>query len=339
MSTDRPHDDTDTWPTLQRTTLQHTPPPPPPAEPTLVQEAPLPSDVPTERGLGWGMLLALVVIALVAAGVVIAWLLTHRGGSSNGTSTVLTQPGGRSIRPGTPMLVAVPAVVGEQQAAAEQTLGAAGLEVTAVTVPSQAPKGAVVAQHPAATANARHGSAVRINVSAGSTATTNAHATTNAQATTTAQAATTTTAPAQQQPAAASVPGVTNDELQPAVQQLATAGFRISLQYVPSDDPLGTVVAQAPQSGGSAPAGSHVTVNAASGPGHKPQETVPDLTGGSLPHAVSTANGAHLRLIYVKRTVTDHSQAGVVVDQSPAAGAHAPQNAQVLVYLGAYKGP
>lgn len=324
MSTEPTHDDPDTWPTRHPTTIHRAPaPPPPPAEQTVVQAAPPPGDVPSARRLGWGMLLALGVLALVAAGTVIAWLLTHRDNGKTTSTVVLTQPGGSRIRPGTPMLVAVPAVVGEQQAAARQALGQAGFTVTAVTVPSDAPKGAVVAQHPAAAANGRHGSAVRINVSSGSAATTPAPATT--------------TAPAQ--PATASVPDVTNAELQSAVQQLATAGFRISLQYVPSTDPLGTVVAQSPQSGASAPAASHVTVNAASGPGRKPQETVPSLTGGSLPHAVSTANGAHLRLIYVKRTVTDHSQAGVVVDQSPAAGAHAPQNAQVLAYLGAYKGP
>jgi beta-lactam-binding protein with PASTA domain len=323
-----PHDDLDAWPTPHRTAVR--PAPPPPAEQTIVDAPPPPADVPPERGLGWGMLLALVVIALIAAGVAIAWLVTHRAGA-NGTSTVvLTRPGGRSIRPGTPMLAAVPAVVGEQEAAAAQALRTAGFTVTAVTVPSEAPKGAVVAQHPAAAANARHGSTVRVNVSAGSSAA----ATTTARATTTAP---TTTAPAR--PATAAVPDVTSDALQPGVQQLATAGFRISLQYVPSTDPLGTVVAQSPRSGASAPTGSHVTVNAAAGPGRKPQETVPTLTGGSLPHAVSTANGAHLRLIYVKRTVTDHAQAGVVVDQSPAAGAHAPQNAQVLAYLGAYKGP
>lgn len=318
MPTEPTHD-RDAWPTPERTTLHA----PPPAEEQTVVHVPPPADVPPERGLGWGMLLALVVLALIAAGVAIAWLLTHRDSSNGASTVVLTQPGGRRIRPGTPMLVAVPAVVGEQQDAAEQALRGAGFTATAVTVPSDAPEGAVVAQHPAANANARHGAAVRIDVSSGSPAATTA--------------AETTTAPAR--PATAPVPDVTSGELQPAVQQLATAGFRISLQYVPSDDPLGTVVAQSPRPGASAPAGSHVTVNAASGPGRKPQETVPSVTGGSLPDAVSTANGAHLRLIYVRRTVTDHAQAGVVVDQSPAPGAHAPRNAQILAYLGAYRGP
>jgi serine/threonine-protein kinase len=327
LSTNPSRNDRDSWPVRRETTVHRAPAR---GEETVLQAPPPvpPEDVPSERNLGWGMLLALGVLALVAIGAVIGWLLTHRDHGNKTTTVVLTQPGGKQIRPGTPMLVAVPDVSGRQQAAAEQALRAAGFQVSTATVPSTQPKGTVVAQHPAASANAHHASTVRINVAAGPS--------TSAGVTTTSQAATT-TAPAQ--PTTASVPDVTNGALQSAVQQLATAGFRISLQYVPSTDPLGTVVAQSPQSSATAPAGSHVTVNAADGPGTKPQETVPTLTGGTLPHAVSTANGAHLRLIYVKRTVTDKSQAGTVVDQSPAAGAHAPQNAQVLAYLGAYRSP
>jgi hypothetical protein len=45
--------------------------------------------------------------------------------------------------------------------------------------------------------------------------------------------------------------------------------------------------------------------------------------------------GAHLRLIYLRYPVTSQSQAGKIVQQSPLAGGQAPQNAQVLVFLGA----
>ncbi len=333
MSTDPSSNGEETWPTRRETAVHRAPAAP--AEQTFVQAAPpLPADdVPSDRNLGWGMLLALGVIALVAIGIVAAWLLTHRNHTNGTTTVVVTQSGGQpgtggkpgaggKIRPGAPMLVAVPDLAGQPQAAAAQALRSAGFQVSIVTVPSSRPTGTVLAQHPAAGANARHGSTVRLNVSAGPSTST---------------PAATTTAPAE--PTTASVPDVTNGALQSAVQQLATAGFQISLQYVPSTDPLGTVVAQSPQGSASAPTGSHVTVNAASGPGQKPEETVPTLTGGSLPHAVSTANGAHLRLIYVKRAVTDKSQAGTIVDQSPAAGAHAPQNAQVLAYMGAYRSP
>jgi beta-lactam-binding protein with PASTA domain len=80
-----------------------------------------------------------------------------------------------------------------------------------------------------------------------------------------------------------------------------------------------------------------VTINASSGPGQKPQATVPDATGQTLTQAVSTMNGAHLRLIFAKVPVTDRALAGKVVEQTPSAGKRAPENAQVLVYLGAFR--
>ena len=52
-------------------------------------------------------------------------------------------------------------------------------------------------------------------------------------------------------------------------------------------------------------------------------------SGRRCGEAVSTINGAHLRLIYVKFPVTSDSQAGKVVQQSPLGGGKAPQNAQI----------
>ena len=68
-----------------------------------------------------------------------------------------------------------------------------------------------------------------------------------------------------------------------------------------------------------------------------PAVTVPNAIGQTLEQAVSTVNGAHLRLIFLKLPVTSRTQAGKVVQQSPLGGAQAPQNAQVVVYLGAFK--
>ena len=76
-------------------------------------------------------------------------------------------------------------------------------------------------------------------------------------------------------------------------------------------------------------------INISSGPGDKPSEQVPNVVGQTLQQALASINGAHLRLIYVKFPVTSRSQAGKIVQQSPLGGGHAPQNAQVLVFLGA----
>ena len=65
---------------------------------------------------------------------------------------------------------------------------------------------------------------------------------------------------------------------------------------------------------------------------------MPDTTGQTIPQAVATLNAAGLRLILVKRPSPTRTQAGKVVEQTPASGAQAPKNAQILVYMGAFKG-
>jgi beta-lactam-binding protein with PASTA domain len=245
--------------------------------------------------------------------------------------------------------VAVPNVVGQPESHAVSALQGAGLKVAVAMVPSAQPQGRVTAQRPAPAAKAAKGSTVRINVSKGAqprtttapAATSTAPATTTAATTTAAGTTTAAAAPAPSpaQPTTASVPDVTQTQLQPAVQQLDAAGFLSSIQYIPGDDPLGTVEHQSPNGGATAKTRSHVTINASSGPGQKEQETVPDASGQTLQQAVSTMQGAHLRLIFVKVPVTERTQVGKIVDQSPAAGKQAPQNAQILVYLGVLKQP
>jgi beta-lactam-binding protein with PASTA domain len=78
-------------------------------------------------------------------------------------------------------------------------------------------------------------------------------------------------------------------------------------------------------------------VNLSQGPHMQATSTVPAVVGQTLTEAVSTLNGAHLRLIFAKFPVDSRAQAGKIVWESPGAGAHAPQNAQVLVLLGAYR--
>jgi hypothetical protein len=197
--------------------------------------------------------------------------------------------------------------------------------VTTTSRPQPSPAPVVTPRrHPATTAEA-------------ATATT-AAATPAAPATTT--SATTTTTPAQPTtPSTASVPDLARGggDVKSAVQDLAESGLRASVQYVPGTDPLGTVTAQFPKAGETATSGAHVTLSVSSGPGRKPQESVPDVGGRAVPGALRALNGAGLRLILLKQTVADRAEAGRIVEQTPAAGASAPRNAQVLVYMGAYR--
>ncbi len=228
--------------------------------------------------------------------------------------------------------VAVPDVTNLRIAEATTKLQEAGFkaQATQVTAAGQQP-GTVVSQAPAAGDKIAKGSLITLSVAkAASAPATTAATTTTATTTTATRPATTTTA----QPTTATIPDLSGTDVQAAAQALVTANLLASIAYVPGEDPLGTVVSQAPAAGGTAKARSHVTVNASSGPGQKEQLSVPDAVGQTLDQAVQTIKGAGLRLIFVKVPVTAQESIGKVVEQTPLAGKTAPKNAQVLVYLG-----
>lgn len=147
----------------------------------------------------------------------------------------------------------------------------------------------------------------------------------------------TTTAAAPPEPTTATVPDVSQQSEAAAVQSLGQAGILASLAFVPAQDELGTVEAQAKQAGTTVPAQSHVQINVSTGPGQKASEQVPSVIGQTVKEAVTAINGAHLRLLYLRIPVTSPSQAWKVVQQSPLGGGTAPQNAQVVIYVGALK--
>ncbi len=110
---------TDSWPTVE--TIHggpppYAPPPPPPPEP--------------DRRFGAGMLLALAVIALAAAGVAIGYFLTHRDNGSTVT-TVVTTSGTAAVGK------TMPKLTGQKLDEAKATLATFGIQ-PAVT--SQASK-------------------------------------------------------------------------------------------------------------------------------------------------------------------------------------------------------
>jgi beta-lactam-binding protein with PASTA domain len=284
------------------------------------------------------MLLGLGALALVALGFLITYLLMHRHHKSQPTTVVVTTAPRTQTSAGT--LIVVPDVRGVQAAHAAAVLQSVGLTSRrTLVVAAGKPTGSVVSESPQPAAKVAKGSVVLLSIARGATATTTSSATTTAAATTTAQTTTaqTTTAQTTPQPTTATVPDLSGLQEAAAAQSLGHAGLLASLVFVPSQDPLGTVEGQGKPSGTSVPTHSHLQVNVSTGPGTKPSETVPSVIGKTLQDALSTLNGAHLRLIYLKFPVTSRAQAGKVVQQSPLGGAHAPENAQVIVYLGAYR--
>ena len=404
---------TEPWPTRDEPTIVSRSntrvggaPPPPPAAP------------PPDRRIGAGMLLALGALALVAAGIVIAWLLTHRSDRNQTTTVVVTtNAGNRSdtarsntvlppkvsvprlvglkeqqalvrlgqvgLRPkevfrptkqrkgvvvsqkpqeaselkrggkvtlvidsGAPK-IAVPDLTGMSLAAAQRKVDALGLQSTKTEVTSTQPAGTIVDQAPKAGGKLAKGSMVTLSVAkaaptqtAQTTPTTTAQATTSTQATTTTSQSPTTTAatpPPPPQPQNATVPDVKGQKEAAALTELGRAGILASLAFVPSSEQFGSVVQQAKPAGTTVPFHGHVQINVSRGPSNSSSETVPSVIGRTLQEAVSTVNGAHLRLVFLKLPVTSRTQAGKVVQQSPLGGAQAPENAQVVVYLGAFR--
>jgi beta-lactam-binding protein with PASTA domain len=315
------------WPTLDEPTLvARTPPPPPPTA------YPPP---PPDRRIGAGMLLALTALALVAGGVAAAWLLTQRENKKNATTVIVTTTpatttpqstaaatttaaAGRGVQ----NTISAPNLVGQSFPDAQRKLHALGLHVVTTQIASTRPAGTVVDQAPKPGAKLQKGWDVVLSVARSSNTTT--------QATTTTAA--TTTAPTPPQQTTATMPDVSNQTEQAAVTAMIRAGILASLFFVPSEEPLGTVEQQAKPAGTKLAYHAHVQINISQGPGQKQQVEVPNVVGRTLNDALSVVNGAELRLIYVKFPVAS-ARLGVVVQQSPLAGAHAPQNAQVLVFL------
>ena len=309
---------------------------------------PPPTGLPPDRRIGAGMLLGIGVLVLVAAGILIAYLLTRDNKKAQPTTTtVITTAPSTTVPP----KVAVPRFVGMKEQDALVRAGQVGLQPKEVFQPSKAPKGTVISQNPQEGSELKRGGVVKLVIDSNpKPATTTTAATTTAATTTTATttAATTTaktntattpttTTAAPPQPTTATVPNVVGNTEAQAATALGNAGILASLVFVPGTDPLGQVEQQAKQPGTTVPFHSHMQINLSHGPNNNPDATVPNVIGQSLQQAVSTLNGAHLRLIYLKYPVTSQTQAGKVVQQSPLSGGKAPQNAQVIVYLGAFK--
>jgi beta-lactam-binding protein with PASTA domain len=279
------------------------------------------------------MLLGIGVVALVALGIAVAYLLTHH--SCAPTTTVVVQSSAPSAT-GTAS-VSVPTVVGRSFSSARSLLEDQGFKVERAPMTSNKPAGTVLRELPQAGAQVAKGSVVTLGVSAGSTpattAATSTAATTTAE-TTTSQATTTTTTAPPPTPANATMPDVKSQTEQAAVTALSRANILPSLVFVPASDSLGTIVQQAKPGGTTVPYHAHVQLNVSRGPGDKPDETVPNVVGKSIPEAVAALNAGNLRLIYVRLPVTSRTQVGKVVQQSPLGGGRAPRNAQVLVFLG-----
>jgi beta-lactam-binding protein with PASTA domain len=255
---------------------------------------------------------ALIIFVLVVIVALAGWVLTDRDPQ--------TQPASASGK------VAVPRLKGLDEQAAVIRLANAGFKPKIHLRTTGPTDGLVVSQLPPLPVRLTPGAAVILFVDR-SAASVKKHA-----------VASTTTTATPPPPAMTTVPDVSGDTEQVAVQELNNAHLVASLFFVPSHDPLGSVEGQAKAAGTQVAATSPVQINISKGPGQNPSETVPSVIGKTLDEALAAINAQQLRLIYLKQQVPVRSEAGVISRQSPLPGAHVPRNGQVLVYLAAFPG-
>ena len=269
----------------------------------------------------WPGLLALLLLVL---GGILAFVLLS--GDDDDESAAPTTTAVRSV--------SVPDVVGSPESEATAALRAAGFEVTVANVPSDEPPGTVVAQDPAAGTEADEGSTVRVNVAEEPEETTPAEtettpATTAPPPATTQPPATTAPPPA---PEPALVPDVVDQALADAARAFGDEGLKIAVRYVPSDAPLGTVVAQAQDPGTELERGDTVQINVSPGAEPPADASVPDVAGRQEPAARNALERAGFEVLAIE---LEALEPGVVASQTPPGGASVPGGSLVILYVGA----
>src|ERR687893_483840 len=180
----------------------------------------------------------------------------------------------------------VPTVLGQDVAAAEAAITAAGFQVEKVVEPNDAPAGQVFAQDPQGADEAEVGSTVTLSVSGG--------------------------------PETSPVPDVVNMTALEANQTLTAAGFLVT-QVAVEDDEVEEdhVVSQDPPANAEAAPGATITINVSSGSG---TVTVPGVAGQSEGDARSTLNGAGLSNVTSQQQASSDVPEGTVIGTNPAEG-------------------
>jgi beta-lactam-binding protein with PASTA domain/predicted Ser/Thr protein kinase len=195
----------------------------------------------------------------------------------------------------------VPDVIGQSRDEAVAALARADLQPKIVEVFSDKDPGTVTGQSPAAGELVRVGTRVQINISRGVRPLT--------------------------------IPDVTGQDYESAASSLQGAGFKVARRNVDSTEPAGTVVDQQPEGGGTAPAGTTITLSVSKGPVEQP---VPDVTNQAEGDAVATLEASGFTANVVREATEDPNLEGFVIRQDPPGGRRAPQGSAVTIVVGQF---
>jgi eukaryotic-like serine/threonine-protein kinase len=137
-------------------------------------------------------------------------------------------------------------------------------------------------------------------------------------------------------PAPKAVPDVTGQSQSDATSALDSAGFKVSATTQTSTaTTAGNVISQDPGAGTSEPLGTTVTIVVASAP---TTSTVPPVVGDPADGAASALQAAGFDVARKTKNVTNQSQDGTVISQSPAGGSTANKNSTVTIVVGHFTG-
>ncbi|MDF2978647.1 MAG: Serine/threonine protein kinase PrkC, regulator of stationary phase [Actinomycetospora sp.] len=267
--------------------------------------------------------------------------------------------------------VAVPAVVGQPQAAALQALSTAGLRPTVVPVASPPQEvGQVVTTNPSSGIDVPPGSVVELRVGRGpdNVQVPDLVGQTATEAQASVQRLGLSLAPVPQQrevddstqvgrvlsqdPAAGQflapgtpvlltigrqretlrVPDVVNQDRATATRTLEGVGLRVTVSEVDDGREAGTVVDTSPGAGATVPRNSQITLEVSRGN----RLSVPSVVGQTPSEAAQTLSSAGFtgQLSQTSQQVSDPSQVGKIISQSPSSGGEAGANDTIQVVVG-----
>ena len=130
---------------------------------------------------------------------------------------------------------------------------------------------------------------------------------------------------------ATTAPDAIGTDIADAAEDFADAGLRVSIDYIPSNEPSGTVATQANPAGTELQRGDTVGLGVSTGTSTAGNLRVPDVTGQPEPDATDALEKVGLEVLSIDVAAVEGND---VIFQSPTAGGRAPLGALVVLYAG-----
>jgi serine/threonine-protein kinase len=131
----------------------------------------------------------------------------------------------------------------------------------------------------------------------------------------------------------AELPAVTGQQQDAAAEALRSAGFtNVSTEEVDSDQPVGTVVGSSPAAGSQATADTRITLQVSRGPAEPEPVDVPDVVDDQRAAAEAQLRAAGFTVVVTEVPASDPGDVGVVLSQDPTG--EAPAGATITLTVG-----